>query len=180
MRQGTNGWSSGLRLAVAAAFLLLAACETKYGIEAFQAPSAPLTASGGFYVVMPKDGSYGRRAYANSGATTAQAVAKALSARGAKVIRGDRAESTAQAIASAKRREAKYVFEPVILNWEDRATQWSGRPDKLSVKFVVYDTASAKALASTVVHGTLGYTAGTSPDELLAEPARKFVDQLFP
>lgn len=171
---------AGLRTAVVAMFFLLAGCETKYGIESFQAPSAPLSASGGFYVVLPKDGSYGRRTYANSGATTAQAVSKALSARGAKVIRGERTESMTQAIASAKRRDARYVFEPVILNWEDRATQWSGRPDKLSVKFVVYETASAKTLASTIVHGTLGYEPGGSPSELLAEPARKFVDQLFP
>jgi hypothetical protein len=178
MKKGMTG--TGLSTLIAAGCLALAACETKYGIESFQAPTAPLSASGGFYVVVPKDGTYGRKVYEKSGATTAQVVAAALSARGAKVIRGSRAESKVQAIENAKKRDAKYVFEPTILSWEDRATQWSGRPDKLSVKFTVYDTASAKVLASTVVHGSAGFMPGGRPDDLLDEPARKFVDQLFP
>lgn len=64
-----------------------------------------------------------------------------------------------------------YYVIPEILHWEDRATEWSGIPDRLEVKLSIFD-GNKKELASTIITGkskwaTLG---GDHPQDLLPEP----------
>jgi hypothetical protein len=65
--------------------------------------------------------------------------------------------------------------------WEDRATEWSGIPDKITIKYSVYEVETGKPLASSITAasskwGTLG---GDHPQELLPVPTQQFVDKLF-
>ena len=62
-----------------AVFLALSGCVSKYKTDTFTVVENPLNANGGFYVMLARDGSYGSRIYANSGRTTTQAIASALS-----------------------------------------------------------------------------------------------------
>jgi hypothetical protein len=161
--------------------LLLAGCASKYRIDSFQAPSARLSSQSAVYVVLPKDGSYGVEQYRGSGAMTASAAVTALARHIDKVEQAQTPEDTTQALASAKQHGFTHVFEPTILHWEDRATEWSGIPDKITIKFNVYDVQTGQSVASTITRasskwGTLG---GDHPQDLLPIPTQQFVDHLF-
>ena len=46
-----------------------------------------------------------------------------------------------------------YYAVPDILHWEDRATEWSGIPDKIELKISIYDVTLGSEIASAVVSG---------------------------
>ena len=69
----------------------------------------------------------------------------------------------------------------MILHWEDRATQWSGKTDKITIKYSVYDTATGQVLASSVMSASSKWATfgGDHPQDLLPHPTQQFVDKLF-
>ena len=74
-----------------------------------------------------------------------------------------------------------YFIKPVILSWEDRATEWSGRPDRIEIQLVIYDAVTKQELASSSYTGrskvaTLG---GDHPQDLLEEPTNAYVNSLY-
>ena len=159
----------------------LSGCSSKYRIDSLNAPSTQLARDGGFYVMLARNGSYGRRLYRRSGYMTTQAVATALFAQNAKAIVAEKVESLEDAFSSARRRGMNYVFEPIIRHWEDRATEWSGKFDRITLQFAVYDSRTKKQLASTTARasskwGTFG---GDHPQDLLPVPTKRFVNRLF-
>jgi hypothetical protein len=70
---------------------------------------------------------------------------------------------------------------PEILQWEDRATEWSGIPDKIEIKLSVYESGTEEELASIIMSGkskwfTFG---GDHPQDLLAKPLNKYIKTLY-
>lgn len=163
------------------AVLALVGCSQKHAVDTFDGPTMRLERGGGFYVMVPEDGRYGGKSYAGSGRAAAQAVVAALSGRADKVVLAEAPERFAAAQEKAKVAGLIYVFETTILNWEDRATEWSGRPDRITLKMAVSEVATGKVVASTVARassawGTMG---GDHPQDLLPVPTQQFVDRLF-
>ena len=73
------------------------------------------------------------------------------------------------------------MFQPQILNWIDRATEWSGIPDRITIKLIVYEVESGKDVASVMSRasskwGTLG---GDHPQDLLPRVMAEFTKLLF-
>lgn len=73
-----------------------------------------------------------------------------------------------------------YFIIPAILHWEDRATSWSGIPDKVEVEIEIFNS-KKELLKSAILSGqsasmTLG---STDPSELLEEPIRTFLRESF-
>jgi len=169
-------------LAALALSISLAGCASKYRVDAYEAPSAHLDKQASFYVVLPADGHYGSTVYAGSGATAAQVVASALLVHVDKAVIGTTAgEDLDAALAEARQRTLTHVFMATILNWEDRATEWSAISDKVTLKLAVYEAQSGKLVSSTVTSASskLGTLGGDHPQDLLPEPTQKFVDPLF-
>lgn len=160
----------------------LTGCVSKYRVDSYEAPSRHLDKEASFYVALPADGQYGGTVYAESGAATAQAVSSALLVHADTAVIGTTpGEELESAIAQAKQRILTHVFVTRILNWEERATEWSGIPDKITLKLSVYEALSGKLVSSTVTSasskwGTFG---GDHPQDLLPEPTKRFVDPLF-
>jgi hypothetical protein len=175
-------WQLIRYLAALALSISLSGCASKYRVDTYEAPIAHLDKQASFYIVLPADGRYGAIVYPGSGATTAQAVSNALLMHVDKTVIGTTTgEESDAALIQARQRTLTYVFVATILNWEDRATEWSGIPDKITLKFAVYETQSGKLVSSTVTSasskwGTLG---GDHPQDLLPEPTQRFVDPLF-
>lgn len=42
---------------------------------------------------------------------------------------------------------------PEILHWEDRATEWSGKPDKIEIKVTIHEGQDSKELTSAIISG---------------------------
>jgi len=74
-----------------------------------------------------------------------------------------------------------YYVIPEILHWEERATEWSGKPDKIEVKISIYDNLTLKELASTIISGKSKWATfgGDHPQDLLDEPISAYVRSLY-
>ena len=169
-------------LATILLLIAITGCTSKYRVDSFEGPTARLDKQASFYVVLPKDGQYEEQVYQGSGASTASAVATALLVHVDKVVIGTvSGEDLESALATARERGLSHVFNIMILHWEDRATEWSGITDKITLKLAVHDAQSGKPVSSTVTSasskwGTMG---GDHPQDLLPEPTKTFVDALF-
>jgi hypothetical protein len=76
---------------------------------------------------------------------------------------------------------AGYYVQPKILHWEERATEWSGKPDKIRVKVDVYDAETQSYQSSVIFSGkskwfTFG---GDHPQDLLPKPIQDYLKTLY-
>lgn len=74
-----------------------------------------------------------------------------------------------------------YLIYPQILHWEDRATEWSGISDKVTVKINIIEANTKKTLDSATIEGTSGWATlgGDHPQDLLKKPINDFVNSLY-
>jgi hypothetical protein len=111
----------------------------------------------------------------------AQIVASAFAKQIDRVEIGRKLEQPNVAMTKAQELGATYLVTPMIVHWEDRATEWSGISDKVEVRITVRDVASGRTLASAVVSGSSGLWTfgGDHPQDLLPEPMDSYVGSLF-
>lgn len=160
----------------------LAGCSSAYSVRSSGGLStqASIPSSSSVFVALPEDGRLGRTLYAGSGAMTAQALAAALSpvVKSVQLSKGrtDRAAGMAQ----AKRAGFTYYAEPIIVLWEDRATEWSGKRDRVMIRISIFDVASGKLVDATTIQGTSKWATlgGDHPQDLLPVPMRNYVARL--
>ncbi len=154
-----------------------AACSHKYKVDAIETPGTLIPANSHFYIMLPKDGVYGATEYVGSSNMVVSAVASALLANSAEVTKATRVETMDQAYESAISASSDYIFQPVIVHWEDRATEWSGRPDRITMRYTIYDVEARKNVASTLARasskwGTFG---GDHPQDLVPGTVNTFL-----
>jgi hypothetical protein len=85
------------------------------------------------------------------------------------------------ALKSAREGGHTYLFYSEILHWEDRATEWSARPDQAAVKVSILRTDTGAVIDSAVVGGKSGLATfgGDRPDHLLPKPLSDYAATLF-
>ena len=170
------------RTVVLAALLIVTACADSARVQTdARYQSVGLDFSANAYVAVPRDGSYGSTNYPGSGAQVAQVIRSALLFHLTRVTEGGSWEDLDQALASAAAGGYRYLFFPTILHWEDRATEWNMKPDRVTVKIDVMEVASKKRLTSATINGKSGVVTmgGDHPQDLLPEPVANFIRQLF-
>lgn len=169
-------------LLVGAVATLSVGCTAKYQISNLSgATEAKLDRQKSVFIAVPQDGAYGSKNYQGSGQTVAQAVAAAFSRTAQRVHIADRYSTATEAIEQARMLGAGYAVVPVVAHWEQRATEWSGRPSTMSIRVTILDASSGKQLAVTAIEGRsriVSWTA-TSPDSLLREPLAEYVASIY-
>lgn len=158
----------------------LVGCSAKYNTNNVQENTEQLKKDTPVLISKPTDGFYEAQQYSGSGAASAAAVRAAFLKYSDQVtIVQDCADvecmKTKHAIARG------YYVVPQILHWEDRATEWSGIPDKIEVKITVYNSETNNRVASAIINGkskwaTMG---GDHPQDLLPEPINSYVASLY-
>lgn len=133
------------------------------------------------YVALPEDGSYGSTVYNGSGPMTAKAIAKSFLKYCVEVMEESSHQSYATALEEARKQGCDLLVYPVILHWEERATEWSGLPDRISIKLTLTDAKTEKLLDSIVIDGKSRWATfgGDHPQDLLPEPIDRYVGTLF-
>jgi hypothetical protein len=176
---GKNKKMRALMVAVFA--LALNSCAQKYALDSFQPPPQHIARNSSVYVILPENGRYGNRTYLNSGRETAQALFTSLSAVTNKIEISSTTESVDAALSVARPDGAAYVFQPMILNWVDHATEWSGIPDRITIKLIVYDAQDGKEVASIMARSSSKWATfgGDHPQDLLPRVMKEFTRQLF-
>ena len=169
------------KLALLGVLIFLVGCSSNYVVQPIETPNKSLGGTSEVYVMVPKDGQYGTTVYFGSGQMTAQAIHAALTSKVKKVYVANAVEDLEDALQNAKEMQFTYVFQPIILHWEDRATEWSGRPDQITLKYTVFDVATTEPVASTTISGTSKWATfgGDHPQDLVPVPTQTFVNQVF-
>lgn len=165
---------------IALVSLLAVGCSSTYQQSNVQTMTSKLDPSQGVLISQPQDGSYETTQYQNSGQMTAQAIYAAFSKKANRVeittnCHGDPCLNNIQPT------QLRYYVKPVMLHWEERATEWSGKPDVIEIQLVVYDTLSRKSIANSSFKGKSKWATfgGDHPQDLLPEPTEKYVNSLY-
>ena len=160
---------------------LLSGCVSKYRVDAIEVPSASIPSGSHFYVMLSDDGKYGDKVYTGSGQKVSASLQRVFRAYGAEVSLATQIEDLEQALETAQLGNMAYVVWPIILHWEDRATEWSGRPDRITMRYAIYNTIVGERLASTTVSASSKWATfgGDHPEDLVPETFQNFLAQVF-
>lgn len=166
-----------------AAFLLASTgCKHTYQEKKVGEKEAPvLTSNTRIYVGRPYDTTYKEKVVHNSGKSIAEAVLIALNRNTKAAAMSRRPQSVPEALEAAIQYRAEFLIYPVILHWEDRATEMSGRRDKLSFRLDMYEVGTGEVVFSKEVEAKSRWMTdgGDSPTDLLQEPIDTYVQGLF-
>lgn len=169
-------------LVLAAISCLLVACADSHQLIRNDSLAAVrLSVDDSILIAVPEDGVYGTSNYRGSGQNAAQIIYSAFAERTSRARVSRAIQSFDEALATCRQSGQKYLVYPTILHWEDRATEWSGIPDKVEVKIEIVDSASGQAVTSAIVKGKSGLATfgGDHPQDLLSEPVAQFVSSLY-
>ena len=168
---------------VGIALLVLVSCADTHNVvrSGGSSQTAVLAQGGRAYVAVSSDGRYGATVYSGSGAMTSQIVSAAFAPYMRNIVVGTKVEDFDQALQSARAGGFAYLIYPQILAWEDRATEWSGRPDVASVKISIVSAKTGEVIESAVISGKSGLATlgGDKPQDLLPKPMSDYASSLF-
>jgi len=168
------------RILMVLSLCVMAGCASTYEHSELQAPSVRLDSSKGVLISVPEDGRYGNTQYFNSGRMTANAIRAAFTK---KAKRADVTEECKEdeCLDDINAEKYGYYVKPVILHWEERATEWSGKPDRIEIQMIVYDAYTKEELANSSYSGKSKWVSlgGDHPQDLLPEPTDEYVSKLY-
>jgi hypothetical protein len=166
--------------AILAAGLLLTGCRHTYQLTPASRTTA-LRPEASALVALPEDGRFQDNLYAGSGRKTALAVNGAFAKHLRRVDITREIQPLAEQLSQARAGNFDYLIVPALVHWEDRATEWSGIPDRIEIELRTVDAASGETLALGSVKGQskLMTLTGDAPEELLTAPLKAYVDWLF-
>ncbi|MCC4834970.1 DUF4823 domain-containing protein [Shewanella sp. 10N.7] len=162
------------------ALIFLSGCSSSYKHNEFQSPEVKLDRSVAVLISTPENGWYDQTEYRNSGRMTANAVRSAFSKSASKVTITTDCKGQ-ECLESIDPNTYGYFVQPIILHWEDRATEWSGKSDKVEIQIITYDSKSKKEIGNTTYTGKSKWLTfgGDHPQDLLEEPTHKYVESLY-
>ena len=159
---------------------MVAACTSTYKHSELKSAEPKLDPAQGVLISIPEDGWYSNTQYKNSGRMTSNAIRAAFSKFARKVaIAGDcKGEKCSE---SVDIEEFGYFVKPMILHWEERATEWSGKPDRIEIQITIYDAITREEIANSSYTGKSKWATfgGDHPQDLLPEPTLKYVQSLY-
>lgn len=163
------------------AIAVLSSCADTTQLTVSGNDSFKLVAENRIYVSVPTDGRYGNKTYHGSGSNVSQIIVSAFSKYASDIKSGNKVQTREQALAYANESSNDFLILPTILEWEDRATEWSGIPDQVSIKIALIHVGSGKTMSSAVIEGKSGLSTlgGDHPQDLLSEPVDEYAKSMY-
>ncbi|RKX35965.1 MAG: DUF4823 domain-containing protein, partial [Verrucomicrobia bacterium] len=155
----------------------LTGCTSTYNMKVLKSPSGKLQRTHSVAIKTPQNGHFGGQSYSESGKMTADAFNSGFS-KYSSDVKLVPAGKTRSDYAGLKK---MYYVEPEILHWEERATEWSGKPDRIEIKVNVYETSSMNTVSSVVFTGKSKWMSlgGDHPQELLPKPIEDYLKSVY-
>ena len=163
--------------ALSVAFLM-SGCTASYQGD-FLRPQVAMQPQTRILIVTPENGQYGDDEYLTSGDDVTKALAKEMETY-SKQISVIPTTVKIEDIRDEDLQNNDYIFIPQILHWEDRATGWSFRPDRIKVNFNIYNS-NRELVNSYLITGRSAYIVWVSrqPNSLLKKPIRDMLESFF-
>jgi hypothetical protein len=132
-------------------------------------------------VTVAGDGKYIDKPYPGSGGMARSAMITALSRHADDVFEVLSFVPEQAAGAGALGQDADYIVYLMILHWEERATEWSGKPDQIEIEVRLLDGRDGTLLASRNVKANSSWVTlgGDHPQDLLVKPFDDYAAELF-
>ena len=167
-----------MAFAVALAFVTTG-CSASYERSFVNQRSSHEYSPDRFLLVTPENGSFGKTVYPASGVEVIAALSKELQ-RYTTSIKTVSAPTPVDQLPEEDVQSADYIIAPEILHWEDRATGWSMRPDRIEVRFDIYNS-QRELIDSYLIKGRSAYIVWVSkqPNSLLPKPIRQMLTELL-
>ncbi|GAD78410.1 DUF4823 domain-containing protein [Vibrio ezurae] len=133
------------------------------------------------YIAQSKDGVYGNKHYQGSGQMVNQVIQAELVTKLNHIDTATSYRSYKDAVQYATDNDYDYLIYPTILHWEDRATEWSGIPDKVKLKITILDLRNHIEVKTGIIDGKSGLATlgGDHPQDLLPEPIKTFMQDIL-
>ncbi|PHQ72256.1 MAG: hypothetical protein COB93_01020 [Sneathiella sp.] len=165
-------------LIIIALLQLGAACSDKYRVDAIDPPAVNISAKSSYYVMLAENGRLGQTHYEQSGKMVSTLITAELEARGATTTTASAVETLSQATEKSKSLGIEYIFQPKILHWEDRATEWSSRPDRITMAYKIFSVPTGELVASTTVSASSKWATfgGDHPQDLVPKTVSDFMN----
>ena len=163
-------------------FVVLTGCKSTYSEKELSTQAPPVLKSNSrIYVAIPFDATFKKEVVQGSGKQTAQAFQVALMRYTRSVYISKFPESLGEALEIGRNGHMEYVLYPSIVKWEDRATEFTGRRDRLIVKADLIDLSTSQVVFSKEIEATGKWMTdgGESPKDLLVQPAEQYANALF-
>lgn len=157
--------------------IILSSCTSTYNKFDNSPNGVNLAVNSRIIISTPKDGYYGTEIYYNSGLMTRDSIFREVLKFSDDVKTLDDCNS----FLTCDEKNADYFIEPKILHWEDRNTEWSMKPDKITVHITIYNIQSGTKISEYQFSGqskifTFG---GDHPQDLLYEPISEYISRIF-
>lgn len=169
-------------IALLAAFAFSTGCKSTYEEKDLtETPPPILKSNSRIYVAIPFDATFKKEVMQGSGKQTAQAFQVAFTRYTRSVYTSKFPESVGDALEIARKGEMEYVLYPTIVRWEERATEFTGRRDRLTIKADLIDLSTSQVVFSREVEATGKWMTdgGDSPKDLLDQPAEQYANAVF-
>jgi len=166
-------------LLLIASILLFTGCSASYQNEFMNQQSNHTYAPSRILLITPENGTYEDIDYPTSGDDVIFALKKELS-RYTPVIGVIPNPIPIENIEEQVLEQTDYIILPKILHWEDRATGWSFRPDRIEILFEIYNN-KRELIDAYRIKGRSAYVVWVSkqPKSLLPRPIRTMCEDLF-
>ncbi|MGD1879214.1 MAG: DUF4823 domain-containing protein [Kiloniellaceae bacterium] len=132
-------------------------------------------------VAVEGDGKYVDKSYPGSGWMTRDAMIAALSAYTPTVAKVPGPATVNRAKASALKQNMDFLIYLKILHWEERTTEWSGKPDRIKIDIRLIDGKTGDAIESRIIEASTTHSTwlGDHPQDLLIKPFEDYAAGLF-
>ncbi|MBC2713537.1 MAG: DUF4823 domain-containing protein [Desulfosarcina sp.] len=133
------------------------------------------------YISLPEDRSSNGHLYAGSGREVAVEIEFIFSKYLNQVVVGNSVETFDEGLLSAKNFGYIYFIHPQLIQWEDYATQWSGIPDKLTLKVTIVSVESGAIIDKLLIDGKgpIVTLSGGHPLDISKKSLEEWVKSLF-
>ncbi|MCK4841889.1 MAG: DUF4823 domain-containing protein [Methylococcales bacterium] len=160
--------------------LIFSGCTATYKQNILSESNRKLNTKTPIIISTPDNALYDGKTYFSSGKTVALSIRSSI-ARYADNITISTKCSLLYCLQKQPTTESSYYIIPLILHWEDRATEWSGIPDKLEIKISIYNSQNHNKLSSVVLSGKSKWATfgGDHPQDLLPDLLDKYIKSLY-
>jgi hypothetical protein len=165
------------------AILFAVGCESAPKQPTTSSPPPQLPGGASIYIRLPEKFRTKKEKddYIDSGGRTADALQSAFLKHTRVVYVSKDPIPLEAALAAAAARRSQYLVFPIIENWEDHYTEWTGVRDRLTLRIRLYEVASGGMIYENVFSekGRWMTDGGDAPQDLLPRIANSFVNSLF-